>query len=54
MNMFVAVAKEFLDVLRGDKPSTCGLRDGVDVLQVIEAARRSNRDGTDQAFGVSA
>jgi predicted dehydrogenase len=40
--MFVAAAREFLEVIRGGKVRTCGIDDGVAVLRVIEAARRSH------------
>ncbi len=41
-DMFVDVAKEFLHVIKGGKIKTCSIEDGVKVLQVIEAARRSH------------
>jgi len=43
-DMFVAVAKEFMDVLNGGTVSTCTIRDGLNVLQVIDAARTANRE----------
>jgi predicted dehydrogenase len=44
-DMFVAVAREFLDVLDGKADPSCTLSDGVRVLQVIEAVRESTRSG---------
>ena len=41
--MFVAVVAEFLDVMNGASPS-CTIGDGVAVLRVIEAMRKSSRD----------
>ena len=43
-DMFLAVAREFLDVL-GGKPPVCLIEDGVRVLEVVEAARRANKEG---------
>jgi predicted dehydrogenase len=43
--MFLAVAKEFLDVISGAPPRTCTLKDGVEALRVIEAVRRSSEQG---------
>lgn len=43
-DMFVAEAKEFLDVLRGVPPS-CTIADGVEVLRVVEAIRQSSASG---------
>jgi predicted dehydrogenase len=43
-DMFVAVAKEFLDVIGGAKPS-CGLADGMSVMEVIDAVRQSSKTG---------
>jgi predicted dehydrogenase len=40
--MFVAVAREFLDVVDGSRPS-CTAHDGVAVLRIIEAMRASSR-----------
>jgi predicted dehydrogenase len=48
--MFVAVAREFLDVLAGARPS-CTLDDGVNVMQVVEAARRSHTQCREIALG---
>jgi predicted dehydrogenase len=43
-DMFVGVAKEFLDTLEGHADQTCTIDDGVRVLQLIEAARTSSRE----------
>lgn len=40
-DMFLAVAREFLDVTSGAPPS-CTIADGVNVMHVVEAARRSH------------
>ncbi len=42
--MFIAVAREFLQVMQGS-PASCTLADGVAVLRIIEAARRSSSEG---------
>jgi predicted dehydrogenase len=42
--MFVAVAREFLEVLDGRPVRTCTIADGVQVMRVVEAARRSSRE----------
>jgi predicted dehydrogenase len=42
-DMFIGVAEEFLKLLAGDGTQTCCLDDGVRVLEIIEAARQSNR-----------
>ncbi len=44
-DMFMAVAREFLDTLRGEPVKTCSLADGIQVMRVIEAARESHRSG---------
>lgn len=44
-DMFVAVAKEFLDVIAGRAKPSCSLADGVGVMELIEAIRISSRDG---------
>lgn len=44
-DMFVAEAAEFVDIVRGKMPPSCTLADGVDVLRVIEAMRRSSISG---------
>ncbi len=41
-DMFVAVAKDFLQMLRGAAEAQCTLHDGLKVMRVIEAARSSN------------
>ena len=43
--MFVATAREFLDVVAGGKPETCAIEDGIRVLEIIEAARRASSEG---------
>jgi predicted dehydrogenase len=40
-DMFVAVAREFLEVIAGARPN-CTLSDGANVMQIVEAARRSH------------
>ena len=44
-DMFVAVAKEFLDVIGGAPVKTCTISDGLNVLKVIEAARQASSEG---------
>ena len=44
-DMFLGVAEEFLRVIDGASVPTCTLQDGVQVLEVIEAARRSQSEG---------
>lgn len=44
-DMFVAVAREFMDVIAGRERPSCTIDDGVRVMRVIEAVRRSSRDG---------
>lgn len=51
-DMFVAVAQEFLQALDGAPPS-CNLRDGLAVLDVIEAIRESTRSGCLVTLGSS-
>lgn len=41
-DMFVEIAKEFLDVLDGNPVVTCTLEDGLAVLLLVEATRRSS------------
>lgn len=49
-DMFMAVASEFLDLVeRGGTPS-CTIADGVDVMRVVEACRRSTQDGREQSL----
>ena len=43
-DMFVAVAKEFLDVLTGQPAETCTLEDGLAVLLLVAATRRSSSE----------
>lgn len=43
--MFVAMAQEFIKVLSGERSMYCTLDDGVTVLRVIEAARKSSAEG---------
>jgi hypothetical protein len=43
-DMFVEVAKEFLNVLSGESVKTCTIDDGVWVLNLIEAARISSSE----------
>ena len=42
-DMFKAVAKEFIDLLSGHREMTCGLKDGINVMKVIEAVRESSK-----------
>ena len=44
-DMFMAVAKEFLDMVSGAPPRTCTIEDGVEAMRVIEALRRSSAEG---------
>ena len=44
-DMFLAVAREFLDVISGAPPRTCTIEDGVEAMRVIEAVRRSSAEG---------
>ena len=44
-DMFMAVAKEFLDVVSGAPPRTCTIEDGVEAMRVIEALRRASAEG---------
>lgn len=41
-HMFVRVAEEFLSLLAGAGEVSCSLKDGIDVLKVIEACRHSS------------
>jgi predicted dehydrogenase len=43
-DMFVEVAKEFLNILAGGSAKTCTIEDGVRVLNLIEAARTSSSE----------
>lgn len=44
-DMFVAVAREFVEVLAGRENPSCGIGDGVQVMRIIEAVRRASKDG---------
>jgi predicted dehydrogenase len=50
-DMFVAVAKEFLDVIAGRAKPSCTLEEGVGVMELIEAIRASSKDGRVVALG---
>ena len=52
-DMFVAVGREFLDVLRGGPVRTCTIDDGEKVLRVLDAARESHRTGRAISLGAS-
>jgi len=41
-DMFMGVAREYLDVLDGAAPHTCTIDDGLDVMSLLEAARQSH------------
>ena len=43
-DMFVAVAEEFLNIIGGHADPSCTIDDGVQVLELIEAARASSRE----------
>ena len=43
-DMFVAVAREFLDLLEHRRGCTCAIAEGVNVLRIVELARRSSRE----------
>lgn len=45
-SMFVAVAREFLQVVRGEAKPGCTLEDGLRVLKIVEAARASSSAGS--------
>jgi len=40
--MFVKVAQEFLRVIKGEPVQTCTIEEGIKVMEIIEAVRRSN------------
>lgn len=40
-DMFMGTAKEFLDILNGKEQISCSLKNGIQVLQMIEACRES-------------
>jgi predicted dehydrogenase len=44
-DMFVEVAKEFLEVVAGRAEPSCTLAEGVGVMELIEAIRLSSKDG---------
>ena len=44
-DMFVALAREFQDVVAGRARPTCTIADGVEVMRCIEAVRRSTKEG---------
>jgi predicted dehydrogenase len=44
-DMFVEVAKEFLEVVAGRAEPSCTLAEGVGVMELIEAIRTSSKDG---------
>lgn len=44
-DMFVAVAEEFLDIIRHDTQPSCTLADGLNVMRLIEACRHSSDSG---------
>jgi predicted dehydrogenase len=44
-DMFMAVAKEFLEVIAGRTQPSCTLAQGVGVMQLIEAIRTSSKNG---------
>jgi predicted dehydrogenase len=44
-DMFLGVDREFLDVAEGKRAPSCGIDDGLRVLEIIEAARRSSESG---------
>ena len=50
-DMFMGVDREFLEVLKGGQVSTCTIADGVDVLKVLDAARRSSESGQEVILG---
>ncbi len=43
-DMFMAVGKEFIDIINGVEVKTCCINDGVRVLSLIEAARQSSAE----------
>lgn len=45
-DMFVNVAREFLDLLDGKRDLTCAIGDGIRALEVIEACRESTETGS--------
>lgn len=53
-DMFVSVAREFLDVIAGAEPKKCTLEDGVRVMRIIEAIRTSSAEGRAIELGIEA
>ncbi len=53
-DMFMAVAREFMDVMDGAQPRTCTVADGVRVMGLVEVARISNEEGRMVALGEEA
>ena len=43
--MFLGVAQEFLSIVNGGQVATCTLEDGLHVMALIEAARKSDQEG---------
>jgi len=41
-DMFINLAKEFLNVMLVQKPVSCSLQDGIEVLDILEACRQSH------------
>lgn len=52
-DMFLAEAREFLRVIAGDVPPSCTIKDGVEVLRCVEAARQSTESGQTVGWGDS-
>lgn len=46
-DMFVALARDFVQLVRGQGEPGCTIRDGVDVLRVVEAMRQSSASGSE-------
>lgn len=44
-DMFFAAATEFLSIVRGEAEPSCSLQDGIRVMRVVDAARRSSDEG---------
>jgi len=44
-DMFLEVAREYLTVLNGEELKTCTIDDGVKIMSIIEAARKSSVQG---------
>ena len=49
-DMFIEVAKEFLEVIDGEATLTCRLDEGLDVLRMIEAVRKSTEERREVAL----